>query len=161
MAEIGLLTLRITLAVVFVAHGLHDLFGFFSGSGIGPGGLEQSAAYYTALGLKPGFAIAVFAGITQFAGGLLLFPGFATRWASLALIVYLGVTVWADHRRWGFFLNWTGAPGLGQGVEFALVLIGALVCLILTGGGELSLDGRRSRSKESRIAARDRVRRKF
>ncbi|HET9368662.1 MAG TPA: DoxX family protein [Vicinamibacterales bacterium] len=161
MAAIGLLTLRITLAVVFVAHGLHDLFGFFSGSGVGPGGLDQQAAYYTALGLRPGFAIAVLAGITKFAGGLLLIPGFATRWASLALVVYLGVAVWSDYRRWGFFLNWTGAPGMGQGVEYALVLIAALVCLMLTGGGEYSLDGRRSRSAESRAAARDRVRRKF
>ena len=76
MSATGLLLLRLTLAVVFVAHGTHTLFGSFGtpGSGIGPGGLNQTAAQFAAMGL-PGFPIAVLAGVTQVFGGALLAMG--------------------------------------------------------------------------------------
>ena len=48
------------IAVVSVAHGAHTLFGMFGGpgSGVGPGGLGQTAAQFAAIGL-PGFPLAV------------------------------------------------------------------------------------------------------
>ena len=41
MSGSGLAVLRLCLAVVFIAHGLHMLFGFWSGSGAGAGGAED------------------------------------------------------------------------------------------------------------------------
>ena len=155
----GVLVLRVAVAVMFIAHGLHKLFGIGGNAGIGPGGLDQTAAQFTTLGLSPGFLLAVLAGVTQLAGGVLLLVGLLTRWAALALIIYCGIGIWADHGRWGFFLNWIITPGRGHGVEYMIVLIGALTFLLLHGGGELSIDGRRAHHVARAAAGRARVRR--
>jgi uncharacterized membrane protein YphA (DoxX/SURF4 family) len=62
------------------------------------------------------------------------------------------------HFRNGFFLNWTLTPGRGHGMEYNLVLIGALLCLMLTGPGALSVDELQSHSAASRAAGRARAR---
>jgi putative oxidoreductase len=159
MTALGLLIVRLTVGATFVAHGLHKLFGIGGGPGVGPGGLDQTAAQFTTLGLSPAFVLAVFAGVTQLAGGILLVTGLLTRWAALALIAYCAIVIWADHGRWGFFLNWINAPGSGHGIEYLFVLMGALGCLLVTGGGEWSLDGRRARSVARTAAGRARARR--
>jgi uncharacterized membrane protein YphA (DoxX/SURF4 family) len=43
-------------------------------------------------------------------------------------------------------------------MEYAVVMIAALVCLTLAGSGEWSIDGVRSRSAASRAAGRARLR---
>lgn len=157
----GLLVLRLALAVVFVAHGAHKLFGLFNGPGIGPGGVDATAASFTALGLEPAFLLAVAAGLTQFLGGLLISVGLLTRWASLSLVVYVIIGIWTEHLKWGFYLNWVGDAGRGNGIEYSVVLLGALICLVVAGGGDWSIDGRREHSAEYRAAARARVRYKL
>ena len=159
MTALGLLLLRMTVGAMFVAHGVHKLFGIGGGPGIGPGGLDQTAAQFTTLGLSPAFVLAVLAGITQLAGGVLLVTGLLTRWAALALIIYCTIGIWADHGRWGFFLNWLMTPGRGHGVEYLVVVIGALMGLLMIGGGDWSLDGQRTRSVARRAAGRARMRR--
>lgn len=161
MTSLGLLVIRLALAVVFVAHGLHKLFGFFGGPGLGPGGLDQTAAYFVAIGLEPGFPLAVLAGLTQLTTGVLIGLGWLTRWAAAVLGFYAVVGFWSEHLRWGFFLNWTGEPGRGHGVEYSIVVLGALLALAIAGGGDWSFDDLRSKTAESRAAGRDRIRRKF
>ena len=158
MAGIGLVVLRLTLATVFFAHGANQLFGLFGGPGIGPGGLSATAASFSAMGLEPGLVVAVLAGIIQIVGGLLIGVGLLTRWASAALIGYLAIGIWKDQGRWGLFLNWVHDPGRGHGMEYSIVLIGALLCLFLAGGGDYSIDGRRANSAASRASARARLR---
>jgi putative oxidoreductase len=160
MTGLGLLVLRLCVAAVCVMHGAHKLFGFGGGvgTGVGPGGLNDTAQHFSQIGLNPGFLLAVIAGLTQFAGGLLLGVGFLTRWAAAALGVYFLVGIWKEHSPWGFFLNWTHTPTLGHGYEYAFVMLAALVCLALAGGGEWSLDGRRAKSAESLAAGRARLR---
>jgi putative oxidoreductase len=159
MASLGLLVLRLTLSVVLVAHGAHQLFGMFGNPGIGAGGLTNTAASYSRLGLEPGFALAVLSGIIQFLGGALLGAGLLTRWAALAIIGYLCIAIWKDQFRWGFFLNWVSEPTRGHGVEFSVLIIGALAALALSGAGEWSLDGRRATTAATRAAGRARLRR--
>ena len=161
MVGLGLLVLRLALAVVFVAHGGNKLFGLFGGPGIGPGGLSSTAAFFGAVGLNPPFVLAVLDGVLELAGGLLLAVGFLTRWVSLALAVSMGVAIWKVHFQWGFFLNWMGAPGRGQGMEFSIVLIAALACLALAGGGDASVDGINQRSADREAAGRARLRGKI
>ena len=161
MAGLGLVVLRLALALVFVAHGAQILFGTWSGPGIGAGGLQNTAALYAALGLHPEFLLAILAGVVQLAGGLLIAGGMMTRGAASALVVYLFIGVWKVHLHWGLFLNWIGAPGRGHGIEYSLVLIGALVCLILGGGGEWSVDGWRAHSRDRLAAGRARLRGKL
>jgi putative oxidoreductase len=155
---LGLAVLRIALAAVFIAHGANKLFGVFGGPGIGPGGLTNTAAFIASLGLNPAFPLAVLLGLTELVGGALLVIGWFTRWVSLALVVSMGIAIWKVHLASGFFLNWMGAPGVGQGIEYSVVLTGALLCLACTGGGDFSIDGRNEISSARRAAGRARLR---
>jgi putative oxidoreductase len=157
MAALGLVVLRVTLAGVLIAHGSHQLFGVFSRGGLGPGGLSSTAEHFTAMNLEPAVPLAVLAGFIQLVGGVLIAAGWLTRLAALAVIAYLALIVWKDQAQWGFFLNWSVDPARGHGMELSVLIIGALVCLILTGGGELSFDGRRARVRASRASGRARL----
>jgi putative oxidoreductase len=158
MAGLGLAVLRLTVAVVLLAHGAHQLFGMFGGPGAGPGGLSATSAYLEGIGLTQPMPLAVLAGVIQLVGGALIAVGFLTRWASVALIGYIGFLGWKDHLRWGFFMNWMLDPTRGHGVEYSLLIIGTLACLILTGGGDLSIDGRSARRAAARASGRARLR---
>jgi putative oxidoreductase len=160
MSATGLLVLRLALAAVSVAHGAHTLFGSMGGpgSGVGPGGVEQTALQYAAMGL-PGYALAVLAGLAQLLGGALLGVGYLTRWAALTLAGLTAILAWKSQAPWGFFMNWVLEPGRNHGVEFSIVLIAAFVCIALAGGGDWSFDGRRSRRQSYVAAGRARLRR--
>ena len=161
MVGLGLLVLRIALAVVFFAHGGNKLFGLFGGPGIGPGGLTSSSAFFDSLGLHPPFLFAVVEAVLELAGSILIAFGFLTRWASAALAISMIVAMWKVHLQWGFFLNWTGAPDRGHGLEFAFILCFALIALALTGGGDLSIDGRNQQAAARDAAGRARLRNKI
>lgn len=158
---LGLVALRLVLAVVFIAHGANKLFGLWAGPGIGVGGPDVTAQFFATVGLEPNFPLAVAVGITELAGGILLALGWFTRIAAPALIIVMGVAIWKIHYQWGFFLNWVGAPDRGQGMELNIVLVGALLCLTLAGAGEWSIDGTREKSAQSRAAGRARLRGKL
>ena len=158
MTGLALAVLRLALAVIFVAHGSNTLFGAWAAPGVGPGGLQNTAAHFAALGLHPEFAYAVASGVIQLAGGVLLGIGWFARWASIALLAVVSVAVWKEQVKWGFFLNWIGTPGQGHGLEYSVALAAALVCFVLAGAGEWSIDGLRARSAASQAAGRARLR---
>ena len=137
------------MGAVFVAHGGQKLFGLWDGPG-----LAGTAAFFTTLGLPYPSPLALLVAITEFAGGALLVLGALTRWAALALAIDMGVAIWKVHYANGFFLS----GRRGQGFEFALVLLGALLCLMLTGSGGLSWDDWRDSSAEAMRAGRARAR---
>ncbi len=161
MNGLGLVVLRLALAVVFVAHGAHKLFGLWAGPAIGVGGLDMTAQQFASLGLNPSFLLAVTVGVVETLGGLLLVVGWFTRFAAPAMGLVTLLTMWKGQWANGFFLNWTGLTDRGQGFEFSLILLGALLCLTFIGGGEWSLDGQREASRASRQAGRARLRGKF
>lgn len=161
MVGLGLLVLRLVLAVVFVAHGGNKLFGLFGGPGIGPGGLSSTAAFFGAAGLNPPFVLAVIDGVLELAGGVLLAFGFLTRWVSIALMITSSLLIWKVYAQWGFFMNWMGAPDRGQGMEYSIVLIAVLLCLALSGGGDASIDGVNQRAADRNAAGRARLRGKI
>lgn len=159
MTAAGLLVLRLVVAVVLLAHGGHQIFGLFAGPAVGPGGLTTTAARFSTLGLEPGYPLAVISGTIQLAAGTLIAVGLLARWAAIASALYLGIVMWKDQWRWGFFANWMVDPGRGHGVEISVVLTGALVCLALAGAGDWSVDGRRARAAAARASGRARLRR--
>ena len=161
MVGLGLAVLRLALATVFIAHGAHILFGLWAGPGIGAGGLDLTAVTFANKGLAPAFPLAVLAGIIEFAGGILLAIGWFTRVAAPLLAIVICVAIWKTQWAYGFFLNWVGAGDRGHGYEYSVVLLGALLCLTLTGGGEWSIDGRREASHVARQAGRARLRGKL
>src|SRR5881394_1694664 len=112
MNSAGLLILRLALAAVSIAHGSHMLFGVFGGpgSGVGTGGLTQTAAQFTAMDL-PGSPMAILVGAAELLGGTLLAIGYLTRWASIVLAAFVALVSWKSQWAWGFFLNWIAEPG--------------------------------------------------
>ena len=153
MALFGPTVLRLAVGVVFAAHGAQKLFGLLGG-----GGLTGTAAFFNQLGLTPAYPLAILVGTVEFAGGLLLVAGAFTLVTSAALTVTMLVAVWTVHLSSGFFLNWTVAPGQGHGYEFNLALVGALVSLMLTGPGAVSVDRYRARAAETQAFGRARMR---
>jgi putative oxidoreductase len=161
MSAIGLALLRLALAAVCLAHGTHALFGWWGSGGIGPGGLTQEAAYLAAAGLKPAFPLAALSAVIEVVSGALLAAGWFTRIAAIIQIVDVGIGTWTMHAKWGFFLNYTNDPMRGQGMEYWIVMLAALACLVLMGPGAISLDGRRATKAASRAAGRARLRGKM
>jgi putative oxidoreductase len=153
MQPYGPAVLRLAVGVVFVAHGAQKLFGVWGG-----GGPAGTAAFFAQLGLSPAMPLALLVGVVEFAGGLMLILGALTLLAAFALAIDMGVAIFKVHLANGFFLNWNIVPGQGHGYEFSLVLIGALLALMLTGPGALSIDGRRARSAEAEAYGRARLR---
>lgn len=153
MQGFGPTVLRLAVGAVFAAHGAQKLFGIWGG-----GGPSGTASFFDQLGLTPAYPLAIFVGLVELLGGLLLIAGAFTAVACAVLILEMLVAVWKVHLPYGFFLNWTSAPGQGHGYEFNLILIAALVALILTGAGSLSVDEWRLRSSESLALGRARLR---
>jgi putative oxidoreductase len=160
MNSVGLLLLRFALAAVSIAHGSHMLFGMFGGvgSGVGPGGLTETAVQFTRVGL-PGSSMAVLAGSAELLGGVLIGVGYLTRWAAFALAAFTALLAWKSQWPVGFFLNWVGEPGRGHGIEFSIVLLAGFLCLALSGGGDYSIDGRKRKRQTYAAAGRARLRR--
>ncbi|HEX5474865.1 MAG TPA: DoxX family protein [Vicinamibacterales bacterium] len=146
MNRYGPTVLRLVVGATFAAHGAQKLFGVWNG-----GGLPATAAMIGSLGLSPAWPLAIVLGVVEFVGGLMLIGGAYTLWASLALLVDMVVAIWKVHLPHGYFL----AQG---GMEYNVVLVGALLALVLTGAGALSVDGRRARSAEIQAAGRARLR---
>lgn len=149
MRPYGPAALRLCVGAVFLAHGAQKLFGAWDGAG-----LAGTAALLAGLGLTPAYPLAILTAIAEFGGGALLVLGGLTRWVALVLAIEMGVAVWKVHYLNGFFLNSAGGPG----VEFRLVLIGALLCLMLAGPGAFSVDEWRDSSAEAKAAGRARAR---
>jgi len=137
------------VGAVFVAHGLQKLFGLWGGQG-----LDGTAAMLASWGVNPAQPLAILVGVGELGGGALLILGLLTRWVALAMIVEVGVAVWKVNYLKGFFLTSSGGPG----VEYRLVVIGALLCLMLGGPGAFSIDEWRNSSAEALRAGRARAR---
>jgi putative oxidoreductase len=153
VTQVGPVVLRLAIGAVFVAHGAQKLFGIWGG-----GGPTGTAAFFAQLGLTPAYPLALFVGIVELVGGLLLMAGAFTLITAAALTMNMLVAVWTVHLASGFFLNWTNAPGQGHGYEFNLVLIAVLVSLMLTGPGALSFDRYRAQAAETDALGRARLR---
>jgi putative oxidoreductase len=124
----GRLAVRAVIGGLFIGHGTQKLFGWFGGPGLD--GTEQMM---DALEMQPGRANAVAAGVAESAGGALLLAGAATPLAASSLIGTMVTAIRKVHQPQG---PWAAQGGW----EYNAVLIAALIALIDTGPGELSVD---------------------
>jgi putative oxidoreductase len=126
--SIGILLLRLVVGLTLAAHGAQKLFGWFGGHGLtGTGGfLEQ-------VGFVPGRRNALFAGLAEVVGGLLLALGLATPVAAAVLFSVMVVAGVSAHAQKGFFLH-------NGGYEYTLILGIAALSIAFTGPGSVSLD---------------------
>lgn len=122
-APYAALILRVSLGVMFLAHGLLKLLVFT------PAG---TAGFFESLGVPGIFAYLTIA--LELVGGSALIAGFLTRWFSVALIAPpLGAVLFAHGGNGWLFAN------EGGGWEFPAFWVAALVVQALLGGGAYSL----------------------
>jgi putative oxidoreductase len=133
LRPVGLLVLRIALAVIFLTHGYPKL--------VRPN-LEMQHMF-AQHGLPAQFVYV--AGILESFGGALLVLGLFTRPAAMLLAIEMAVAIWKVHSSGGIM-----AVHL---YEFPFALAAACVALATVGAGTLSVDegllgsgGRRSRT---------------
>jgi len=118
----GLAVLRVTVGIVFLVHGYQKLFTF---------GFHGVAGMFGHMGIPLPAFFAVVVTLVEFVGGLLLLVGVATRIAAAFIAIEMLGAILFVHAKHGFF-----NPG---GVEFPLTLLAASICLVMAGGGALSL----------------------
>ena len=131
--DAAITVLRLVLGVVFFAHGAQKMLGWFGGYGF-----TGTMGFLTGMMHIP--AVFAFLAIAaEFFGGLGLIFGLFTRVASFGIACNMIVAVAVVHHQFGFFMNWTGAQK-GEGYEYHLVLLAALVVLMIRGAGAASVD---------------------
>ncbi len=126
--DLGLLVLRLLVGLSLAAHGSQKLFGWFGGYGLsGTGGFMEQ------LGFRPGRRAALFAGLAETGGGLLLALGAATPLAAAVLIAVMTVAIVSAHWSKGYFAH-------AGGYELPLLLAVIALSFALTGPGRYSID---------------------
>ena len=125
--DLSLLILRVSLGVVFVAHGCHHIFG--------GGKLAGTGRWFESLGMKPGILHAWFASITELGTGALLILGLATPVACAGAVGVMVVAWITNHRKNGFFIF---RPG--EGYEYVMTLTVMALGLAGLGAGDWSVD---------------------
>nr|WP_326187299.1 DoxX family protein [Exiguobacterium indicum] len=127
MMDTGLLIIRLIIGLTFAAHGTQKLFGWFGGHGIaGTGG------WFESIGMKPGKALAITAGLAELIGGL-LFAGGVFLWiAALLIIGSMLVAIVKVHGANGYWVT-------QNGYEYNMALIVIALGVAMIGAGDCSL----------------------
>jgi putative oxidoreductase len=126
-ADLVLLLFRLTVAVVFLAHGWNHIFG--------GGRIEGTARWFESLGMRPGILHAWMASLTELGAGALIAFGLLTPLGAAAAIGVMIVALATAHLRNGFFIF---RPG--QGYEYVVVLAMCALAIGVVGPGNWSAD---------------------
>jgi len=125
--------IRITLGVVFFAHGAQKVLGWFGGAGLK--GTLRMMHDYIHLPIPVGF-VAV---MSEFLGGAGLIVGLLSRVAAVGVCVTMLSAIVMVHWRNGLFMNWFG-DRKGHGIEYHLLAIALAIAIVVRGSGAASLD---------------------
>jgi putative oxidoreductase len=123
LQPLALLTMRLVLGAVMVAHGYQNVFRH----------LHDHVHLVTSLGMPAWLGYV--SSLTEFLGGLLILAGFFTRGVAFALCIDLIVALWTVHWHNGLL----GSPDR-PGAEFPMALCTLAFALIFFGGGPISID---------------------
>ena len=125
--------LRLTLGVLFFAHGAQKMLGWFGGYGF-----TGTMGFFTgAMHIPAPFAVLAIA--AEFFGGVGLLLGLFTRVAAFGIAVTMLVAVATVHLQFGLFANWSGTQK-GEGIEYHLLVLAITAFLMIKGGGAFSAD---------------------
>src|SRR5699024_10462402 len=112
----------------FIGHGAQKLFGWFGG-----GGVKGTGQFFESIGIKPGHAMVLLAGLSACGGGLLFALGMVTRLAALLIVCPMLMAIIKVHAANGFWSS-------NGGVEYNLVVMAAALGVALVGAGDYSMD---------------------
>jgi putative oxidoreductase len=133
---------RLTLGIIFIAHGAQKVFGAWGGPGL-----------QKVLGFSPPFSWMrppwLWMGAAAFAeliGGALVLLGLLTRVGAFLILVVMLTAMFGVHWAGGFFLSNQPTPG----IEYTVALTGVALALLIAGGGRASFDEALSDSRGRR-----------
>ena len=121
----AILIARVIVGGIFAAHGAQKLFGAFGGPGL--------SAVVQMMG-PLGYLVT----IGEFFGGLGLIFGFLSRFSAASIIIIMFGAIGMVHGKFGFFMNWAGNQA-GEGFEYHLLAIGALLPIVIVGPGRFAV----------------------
>lgn len=127
-SDLGLFVLRVVIGLTFAAHGSQKAFGWWKGSG--PAGWN---AVMVRMGFRPAPVWGLVSIAAELGGGLFFAAGLLTPLASMTLVGQSVVIILKAHWARGFWNR-------DNGLEFPLSLAAAVVAILGTGAGALSLD---------------------
>jgi putative oxidoreductase len=129
----ALALVRLTLGIIFFAHGAQKALGWFGG----PGFDVTMFGFTRHMGIPAVFA--VLAILAELLGGIGLIVGLLGRVAAFGIACNMLVAIAMVHGVNGLFMNWTGHQR-GEGFEFHLLAITMAVLVMARGAGAWSLD---------------------
>jgi Predicted membrane protein len=127
LQPLGLLVGRILLALIFIGSGFGKITGF-----------EDTAAYMASKGMPMVEVLLIPAILIELGGGLLLAVGYKTRWAALAIFLFLIPTTLIFHAFWAVDPDQVRM----QMIQFQknLAIMGGMLYVVFNGPGRISLD---------------------
>jgi putative oxidoreductase len=125
--------LRLTLGVIFFAHGAQKTLGLFGGYGF-----SGTMNFFTSSMHIPA-PLAFLAIMAEFGGGIALILGLASRLAAFSIAVNMVVAIAMVSGQYGLFMNWFGTQK-GEGYEYHLLAIAVALPIIIRGSGAFSFD---------------------
>ena len=134
--DLGLLLLRVSVGVIFIAHGLQKAFGWWGG-----GGMDGFKTALADAGYQHAGVLTYVGAGAQIAVGVLLVLGLFTPIAAAGALAYLVnslLTVLSAQRQEGYLAIF--GP---DGIEYLAVLVAAVAAIILAGPGRYGFDAGR------------------
>lgn len=120
--------LRLALGVIFIAHGSDIVFGAFGGKGLAAFTSGQTPFGF----MQPAWLWLGMAAFAQLVGGVLVLLGLFTRLGALLIAFVMLTAMFGVHFKGGFFLP--------AGFEYTYALLGICIALLISGGGQASID---------------------
>lgn len=118
---------RLLLALIFILSGSSKITGF-----------AGTVGYMASQGLPVPQLLIIPAILIELGGGLLILIGYQTRWAALAIVLFLIPTTLIFHAFWAVPTEQVQM----QMIQFQknLAIMGGLLCLMAAGPGRYSVD---------------------
>jgi putative oxidoreductase len=128
--------LRLALGVIFVAHGLQKVVGTFNGPGWAKWTSMSQLAPFPFM--RPQWLWLGAAALGELVGGVLVLLGLLTRLGAFVITCSMLTAIIGVH--WPAFFG-------PAGMEFALACLGGALALLISGGGQASIDLKLSRRR--------------
>lgn len=123
--------LRLALGAIFIAHGAQKVLGSFGGPG-----LSKFISFPPPFAfMRPGWLWMGAAAVAELLGGILVLLGLLTRFGAFLLVCVMLTAMIGVHWKNGFFLS-PETPG----IEYTIILLAAALALLISGGGQASID---------------------
>ena len=121
--------IRLALAAVMIAHGSQKVLGTFNGPGFRAFIANNTPFSF----MRPAWFWLSAAAFSEFVGGILVGLGLLTRVGAFFIACVMLTAIVGVHLPGGFF-------AANRGYEYPLTLLGMALSLLISGGGQASVD---------------------